>query len=483
MGSESALSFSALFLSYLLKSAAAYLGLGALSRYIQNSQVRFTVYALFLGGLVAGWILMFVLPHLPAMSAIQASIVHIASARHLSLSLSPAACTIVAKSLSPTLSAYVVVVAFLLLRFLGHFWRVRSLLRASQKSPAGLSELFESVYSASGAPRCELRLVNDVRSPATTGWWHPKVLLPRYLVPRLNPQQLSHILQHELMHVRRRDYLWDRLSTLGCYLIFFHPLAWLARRHLRWERELVCDESVAQDSRDNRVEYAGCLTTLASWWFLAEETAGQVDFVSSPSSLLATRVRALLVQAPTYNSCKKTALILIATGASILPALLIPEIAISSYRPAPLRLVTSQALRRPERTGPRIVRSRVSKLREHEAFIIPARYVIPASDVESSPTPPTLNFPLNPPVLYSTADQVQGSVPDVFESLAAEAEGTNLGEGSQTTWDESLPQPHRRRVSKIGAIARRVLKLGISVAATQIGDHDHSCKRKTRHVL
>ena len=110
MSSESALSFSALFLSYLLKSSTAYLCLWVLSRCIRNSQVRFLLYALFLGGLVASWVWVFVSPYLPAMPVTEVSIAHIASARRFSLSLSVA----VAKGLSRVLSAYVVVVAFLL---------------------------------------------------------------------------------------------------------------------------------------------------------------------------------------------------------------------------------------------------------------------------------------------------------------------------------------------------------------------------------
>jgi hypothetical protein len=47
---------------------------------------------------------------------------------------------------------------------------------------------------------------------------------------------------------------------------------------------------VVERSRERRMEYAGCLTTLASWWFLEEEIAGPVDLLSSPPSLLAARV-------------------------------------------------------------------------------------------------------------------------------------------------------------------------------------------------
>jgi beta-lactamase regulating signal transducer with metallopeptidase domain len=473
MSSDSALSFSALFLSYLLKSAVAYLCLWLLSRCIRNSQVRFLLYALFLGGLVASWVWVFwvfVSPYLPPLRATEVSIAHIALARRFSWPLSSAAVAAVTRGVSGALSAYVMVLGLLLLRFSAHFRRVKSLLRASQKSPAGLSELFESVYSASGAPRCELRLVNDLRSPATTGWWHPKVLLPCELVPRLGTQQLMHILKHELMHVRRRDYLWDRLSTMGCYLTFFHPLVWLARRHLRWERELVCDESVAQRSRESRLEYASCLTTLASWWFLQEEATGQVDFFSSPPSLLAARVRALLVQPPAYSSCKKTALILMATGGLSLPMLLVPEIAIS-LRFAPVDVVSNKGPS--ERTAAtRIAQGHVSKRRKHVALS-----TLTATNVTLRSTPPSLNFPVNLPVLSSPAtDQGHLYEPDAFESSALAAESAESGEHSQpasTVWDESLPRSPRSRVSKIGTVALRAIRLGIGLAATQIGGHEH----------
>jgi len=106
--------------------------------------------------------------------------------------------------------------------------------------------------------------MEGLRSPATAGWRHPKVLLPSDLLPRLHAHQLVHIFQHEFTHIRRRDYLWDRLFTIGCYLIFFHPAAWLAWRTLRWERELLCDESAVPRSVEGRLEYASCLTTLAA---------------------------------------------------------------------------------------------------------------------------------------------------------------------------------------------------------------------------
>ena len=133
------------------------------------------------------------------------------------------------------------------------------------------------------------------------------------------------ILGHELMHVRRRDYLWDRLATLGCYLLFFHPAAWLVRRQLRWDRELVCDEASVDRSDACRLDYAACLTTLASWRLSGEGPVGPIDFLSSPS-LLSTRVRTMASPPkPQYSANKKAAFACLAVVSLILAIRLVPE--------------------------------------------------------------------------------------------------------------------------------------------------------------
>jgi beta-lactamase regulating signal transducer with metallopeptidase domain len=281
--------------------------------------------------MVMAWLELLVWPGLPTLSVSD-------SAAHSTVSGSPWLWTLhfvltprLAMVLSRARWAYVAIFILLLLQFCTRFWKLRVFLRASQPPPDALLVLFESVRSGTRVPRCELRLVPDLRSPAANGWWCPKILLPHDLLPRLKTQQLVDILRHELMHVRRRDYLWDTLATLGCCLVFFHPAVWLARRRLRWERELVCDEDVVEHSGARRLEYATCLTTLAGWWWLPErEHAGPVDFLSSPS-LLATRVRALVsTRGEQYSVRKKIVLGLSATAALAVAVWILPEVAVTS---------------------------------------------------------------------------------------------------------------------------------------------------------
>ena len=77
----------------------------------------------------------------------------------------------------------------------------------------------------------------------TWGWLRPVVLLPegarRWSAPR---RQV--VLLHELVHVRRADWLVRLMARLACSVYWFNPLVWWAVRRLDLEQELACDEEV-----------------------------------------------------------------------------------------------------------------------------------------------------------------------------------------------------------------------------------------------
>ena len=87
---------------------------------------------------------------------------------------------------------------------------------------------------------------------------------------------------------------------LGCRVVFFHPLVWLAYRHLRWERELACDYAVVRESSEARLRYAECLTNLARWFMARRMSSSGITFLSF-ESLLKVRVRAVLSEPSLYS--------------------------------------------------------------------------------------------------------------------------------------------------------------------------------------
>jgi beta-lactamase regulating signal transducer with metallopeptidase domain len=403
---EAASSLASVWLTYLLRSIAAYAILWLICRFIRGPNLRFQLCMVFLGGMAMAWFGLLVWPDLPAAPASSSAANTSVSDFHWLWTLHIALTPRLAIVLSRAWWAYVAILVLLLLRFCASFWKLRFSLYASQPPPAALLALFESVRTSTRASRCELRLVTDIRSPAATGWWRPKVLLPYDVLPRLETQQLVDVLWHELTHVRRRDYLWDRLATLGCYLLFFNPAAWLVRRRLRWERELVCDEGVVAGSDMRRFEYATCLTTLARSWCLPDEKgAGAIDFLSSPS-LLTARVRALVApRRVQYSARKKAALGALASAALAVTVWVVPEVAVTyswsvprdaeriGQPPAQIEsILRAERLRMPRRRKPRV-----------SAVIAPDQYsrFTPATETPSrdSRFTPVTEIPSSSPVL------------------------------------------------------------------------------------
>lgn len=455
MSSESALAHASLLLTYLLKTSAVYLLLAVPSRLIRNSEVRFWLHGLFLGAAVTAWFCVLVSFSLPTLSFPAGITSEASPSTHLRMWTANSTLPALAQDLSLMFWSYVGMVALFLVRACSQQWRLNRLLSASRPAPDALAFVFALVRSGTKSPGCELRVVDGLRSPATAGWRHPKILLPSNLLPRLNTHQLVHVLQHEFTHVRRRDYLWDRLCTMGCYLIFFHPALWLARRSLRWERELVCDDSVVPRSVECRLEYASCLTTLAAWWFLQEHPAGPVDFLSPRSSLLAARVRALLAKPSTCGPQRRVAQTVASACCLLLGALFLPKVVIFSH-PAPALADAQLVPARHSGPSPR----RAHRPRKPETSVA-------QNTLSQVSTLPDFNFPVVLPRFSpETADRS-------YEDVASLASNSESGEPSRApVWDESVPLPPRTRAAKAKTVALRMLRLGIGVAASQVGGHE-----------
>jgi TonB family protein len=83
--------------------------------------------------------------------------------------------------------------------------------------------------------------VDRVAQPVTFGIAPAVVLLPASLLAA-PPDRRRAVLCHELLHVRRRDWLWVLGEELALTVLWFHPAAWWLIGELQLAREEVVDQ-------------------------------------------------------------------------------------------------------------------------------------------------------------------------------------------------------------------------------------------------
>lgn len=141
---------------------------------------------------------------------------------------------------------WMIVAAALLARFLAGAVLLRHRVREAEPLlGAGADAWLRDLSRITGVRR-EVAVAEapGLDSPVLAGWLRPTVLLPTGLASTLSREELTAILAHELIHVRRGDYGVNLVQRALEAVFFFNPFVlWISGR-VRAEREAVCDREV-----------------------------------------------------------------------------------------------------------------------------------------------------------------------------------------------------------------------------------------------
>jgi TonB family protein len=130
---------------------------------------------------------------------------------------------------------------------------------------------------------------DSVPGPVTYGWRQPSILLPERVLEL--PHQLREAIAcHELIHVRRGDWLFVLAEALVRSLLWFHPAIWFVLSRIQLAREQVVDQE-AIGLLQNRESYLDALVAVAGYQL-------QPDLAPAPLFLrrrhLAARIAAVV---------------------------------------------------------------------------------------------------------------------------------------------------------------------------------------------
>jgi len=158
----------------------------------------------------------------------------------LSFAASHAATSIVAAAALAWAVGAVVIALFF---SLGHL-RLWSLRRRSAPAPLSWAASTSRLACRLGlATAPDVRVTPLVPGPLVCGLARSTILIPSEAANWPEARRDA-VLVHELSHIRRRDVQAQLLAHAVCAIHWFNPLAWLAARDMRRERELACDDAV-----------------------------------------------------------------------------------------------------------------------------------------------------------------------------------------------------------------------------------------------
>jgi beta-lactamase regulating signal transducer with metallopeptidase domain len=166
--------------------------------------------------------------------------------------------------------------------------------RTLEAVPAGRQARLSTWMKVHSTGRhAELTRAPGLVSPCMIGLWKPVIVLPSWMLDKLDDERIDQVVVHEWAHVQRRDDVMSLLLAMARAVAGWHPaVAWIGRA-IGFEREAACDDQVLALT-ENPARYASCLTSVAAASRLARQEIMLPGLFTPRGTELSRRVTRLL---------------------------------------------------------------------------------------------------------------------------------------------------------------------------------------------
>jgi bla regulator protein blaR1 len=149
-----------------------------------------------------------------------------------------------------------------MLRLTGSWWYIQYLTNTGATVSGIWNERVRILTGQLGVTKM-IRLIESTRidTPFVAGVLKPVIFIPVGLTTGLTPEQLEAIFIHEIIHIKRNDYLVNLFQSITESLYFFNPFVWMISNIIKTEREHCCDDAVVKFGADKKA-YVLALATL-----------------------------------------------------------------------------------------------------------------------------------------------------------------------------------------------------------------------------
>tara|TARA_R110002096_G_scaffold97694_23_gene217895 strand:- start:1566 stop:3170 length:1605 start_codon:yes stop_codon:yes gene_type:complete len=151
---------------------------------------------------------------------------------------------------------FILVGAAMIIRLVWSYYQLKKLHSSLVKEP--LSGIPSEMDLANRS--IEIAFHDHPLVPFTFGWKTPIIVLPNAI--RNDDEKLNMAIQHELVHIKRGDYLLQLVLSVIESLFWFHPLIRLSFREIETFREISCDQEVLSTTEVSPKNYANMLIEL-----------------------------------------------------------------------------------------------------------------------------------------------------------------------------------------------------------------------------